>query len=350
MADHCACREVELCGFRALVLENDLLAVTVLPEKGADIYSLVWKPQGLDILWKAPWGLVKTAAATLAAASEAAWLDQYAGGWQVIFPNGGDACSYRGAPLNFHGEASVSPWACTVRRMSGDAAGLDLSVTLRRSPFALSRALTIERGSPALRIFDTIENLGEEPLHYMWGQHPAFGRPFLDGCRLQVPARRFLAHDAEISPACRIAAGASGPWPVMAGKRGAPIDLSRVPPAGDRVTEFGYLTDLESGWYAMVNHQRDLAFGLAWPREIFPYVWFWQELRGSFGYPWYGRCSVMAVQPFTSIPGAGLERAIARGTAPVLPPGGKVEAQFAAVFCAAGEVQSIGLDGTVRMR
>jgi hypothetical protein len=328
-------------------LENDLLAVTVLPEKGADIHSLVWKPQALDILWKAPWGLSATGAAALAAGTEAAWMDQYAGGWQVIFPNGGDACTYRGAPLNFHGEASLSAWNCAARR---DGKGLDLSLKLRRSPFALSRALTLEENSPALLIADTIENLGEEPLHYMWGQHPAFGRPFLDGCRLQVPAKRFLAHDVEISPSCRIAAGAAGPWPVLTGKNGAPVDLRVVPLADERVTEFGYLTDLDDGWYALVNRERNLAFGLAWPREIFPYLWFWQELRGSFGYPWYGRCSVMAIEPFTSIPGAGLERAIARGTAPVLPPGGKVEARFAAVFFEAGEVESIGLDGTVRMR
>jgi hypothetical protein len=86
---------------------------------------------------------------------------------------------------------------------------------------------------------------------------------------------------------------------------------------------------------------------MAWPKEIFPYLWFWQELRGSFGYPWYGRCYVMAVEPFNSIPGCGLERAIASGTAPVLAAGAKVEATLAAVFFEGGGVESISTDGHV---
>ncbi len=100
----------------------------------------------------------------------------------------------------------------------------------------------------------------------------------------------------------------------------------------------------------MVNAERDLAFGLAWPLEIFPYVWFWQELGGSSDYPWYGRCSVMAVEPFTSIPGTGLAEAVAHATAPVLDPGAKVAARFAAVLFPAGEVDAIDLDGQVRRK
>jgi len=76
-------------------------------------------------------------------------------------------------------------------------------------------------------------------------------------------------------------------------------------------------------------------------------VWFWQELRGSFGYPWYGRCYVMAVEPFTSVPGCGLERAIAAGTAPVLAAGAKTEASLAAVFFEDAEVRSITNSGQV---
>src|SRR6266852_3531693 len=42
---------------RALRIENDLLAATVLLDKGADIYQLIYKPRDLDVLWKTPWGL-----------------------------------------------------------------------------------------------------------------------------------------------------------------------------------------------------------------------------------------------------------------------------------------------------
>ncbi len=348
MSTECTCREITLNGHRTLLLENEFISVTVLPEKGADIYSFVSKRHGIDVLWKSPWQPRAEMPVALGSLGEAEWLDRYEGGWQLIFPNGGDACTYRGAPLGFHGEASVSPWNYSIRSAGPRSAMLDLNVSLRRSPFRATRTLSIEAGSAVLQIAESIENLSEIPLHYMWGQHPAFGRPFLDGCRLQLPSARFRAHDAEISPLCRIPAAASGTWPVVEGKSGSPVDLSVVPPASERVTEFGYITDLEQGWYAMVNAEQNLSFGLAWPREVFPYLWFWQELGGTFDYPWYGRCHVMAVEPFTSFPGAGLQRAIEEGTAPVLAAGGRVEARFSAVLFEGAKVESISLDGEVR--
>jgi hypothetical protein len=224
-------------------------------------------------------------------------------------------------------------------------------VRLYRSPFLLRRTVTVERSRPAVLLEEAIENQGEEDLHFMWGHHPAFGGPFLDGgCRLYVPARNFLAHDVEISANSRIAPSASGKWPVLSGKDGRPVDLSIVPPAGGRVTEFGYLSALDDGWYGLVNPALGFGVGLAWPKQVFPYVWFWQELRGSFGYPWYGSCYVMAVEPFNSIPGSGLVKAIEGGTAPVLGAGAKLDARLAAVFFDAGEPQSISVEGEAKVR
>jgi len=348
----CHCREHALGGMRAVTISNAFLAATILPEKGADIYSLVHRPRSLDVLWKSPWGLRRPGSGVPAAtSSEESWLEHYEGGWQEIFPNGGDACSYRGANLSFHGEASVVPWDYTVRRRDSAAVSVEFTVPLARSPFQLRRRVSVERSLAALLIDERIENRGEEDLHFMWGHHPAFGAPFLDGgCRLQVPARTFLAHDVEIAAACRVPAGTRGRWPVVEGKAGAAVDLSIVPPAAERVTEFGYLCDLDDGWYGLINHSLNVGFGLAWPKNIFPYLWFWQELRGSFGYPWYGRCYVMAVEPFTSIPGVGLAKAIEAGTSPVLFAGAGVEARLAAVFFEAGEVESVSQEGVTHVR
>jgi hypothetical protein len=346
----CSLREHVLPGaFRAITLENQFLAVTLLPEKGADVYALVYKPRQTDVLWKSPWGLKKpgTGIVSTGASTEAAWLEHYEGGWQLLFPNGGDECRYKGAALNFHGEASVLPWDYEVLRKTSASVSVRFTVQLYRSPFRIRRTFTVERSLATVLLHETIENLAEEDLHFMWGQHPAFGAPFLTGgCRLQLPARTFTAHDAEISPSSRIAPSTTGPWPQVSGKRGT-VDLSLLPPAHERVTEFGYLKELEEGWYSLSNPALGFGFGLAWPKEIFPYAWFWQELRGSFGYPWYGRCYVMAVEPFTSVPGCGLERAIAADTAPLLAAGAKVEARLAAVLFEGGEVESVTTDGHV---
>ncbi len=44
-------------GIRAFTLKNEHLEVTVLPDKGADIYSLVHRGRGVDVLFKTPWGV-----------------------------------------------------------------------------------------------------------------------------------------------------------------------------------------------------------------------------------------------------------------------------------------------------
>ena len=350
--ENCTIREHQVGSLRAVTISNGLLSVTVLPKKGADIYALEYMPRGVDVLWKSPWGLRRPGSSIPSAAnSEAAWLEHYEGGWQDLFPNGGDACSYRGAGLNFHGEASVIAWDYALKTRRASAVEVEFTAQLARSPFRMRRTIRLERASRALLIAERIENRAEEDLHYMWGQHPAFGAPFLDGgCRLHIPARTFLAHAEEISPHCRALAGAQSAWPFVEAKGGGVVDLATLPPAADRVTEFGYLSDIEQGWYGLTNPRLGFGFGLAWPKEVFPYLWFWQELRGSFGYPWYGSCYVMAVEPFTSIPGVGLLKAIEYGTAPVLRAGGSVESRIAAVFFDAGEPKSISTDGSVRLR
>lgn len=351
MTSHSSCRVSESRierGYTAIVLENEWLSATILPEKGAEIHRLVYKPKSMDVLWKSPWGLKRLGAGIpTAATSEAAWLEHYAGGWQEMFPNGGDSCIYKGCRLNFHGEVSTLPWDYALDA-GDDSAAVEFTVTTFRSPFRLRRRMTVEAGKPVLRIAESLSNWGEEPMHFMWGHHPAFGAPFLSGdCRIQLPECIFQAHDAEIAPVSKIAAGTVGRWPVIPGKR-EDVDLSVVPPATERRCEFGYIRDLAEGWYAVTNREHNFSFGMGWPVEVFPYLWFWQELRGSFVYPWYGGCYVMAIEPFTSIPGAGLENAILAGTAPLIQPGETIEVELAAVFIAGHDpIQSITRHGAV---
>ena len=52
------CRVSDAWTFRGLktaVIENELLRVVVLIDKGADIYQFVHKPTDTDFLWRSPW-------------------------------------------------------------------------------------------------------------------------------------------------------------------------------------------------------------------------------------------------------------------------------------------------------
>jgi hypothetical protein len=343
-------------GWRAVRLRNDHLEVTLLPEKGGEIYSLTSRRHGVDLLWKAPWGLrPPPVASSSGPASQAVWLDHYGGGWQEMFPNAGDACTVDGAAHAFHGEASVVPWQCEVdnpRNAGGGTPRVRLGVRLARSPFRVEKHLWLDPDRPVLRLWERVTNEGARPQPFIWGHHPAFGAPFLAaGCRLDVPAGTFQASDPQVSPQTWIAAGARSRWPhvARAAAGGETVDLSVVPGPDARTDNLGFLSDLEAGWYALSNDSLGLGFGLAWPLAVFPCVWLWQEMGGTQAYPWYGSTYVMGVEPNTSYPADGLAAAIERGTARTLDPGGAVEADLTAVlFTPQGRVRSVSQHGDIR--
>jgi hypothetical protein len=347
-------REVPLArGVRSLRVENDLLAATVLLDKGADIYELVYKPRAIDVLWKSPWGLKRPGSTASAFDSSVAWLEAYAGGWQEIFPNGGDACLYKGVELNFHGEASLTAWDVEITTPGGATAEVALRARLYRSPFLIERTMRVEAGRPVLLLRERVTNEGGEGLDYMWGHHPAYGAPFLGGsCRIDVGARRLRADERYDSPVNPLVPDAHLIWP-MAERDGRSADLSRVPDERTPQTLLAYFEfEEETAWYGITNTEQGFGVGLVWPAAAFPYAWFWQELHASPGFPWYKGAYVMAIEPSTSIPGQGLVTMMEKtGLHRTLAPGESAEAELRAVFYdSSNGITRIEPDGTVVQR
>lgn len=335
-----------------VTLENDLLRVSVLPDKGADIHEFVYKPKDLDVLWKSPWGIRPPGGGFATATdSRLAWMENYEGGWQEIFPSGGGPCTYMGAEMSFHGEVSTLPWKFEVTDWGGQEASIAFSVNTRRTPFKVRRRMTLRRDDARLYVHEEVTNWAEEEMDYMWGHHPAFGAPFLgEGVIVDVPARWIESQDLE-DPAARLPAGIRFDWPVTRDKEGAPLDLSVVPPGQSRSADLAFLGGLREGWYGITNPSLGLGFGMVWPEEIFPYLWFWQEFRGSSGWPWYGSNYVMALEPFTSYDASGVAGCVGNGTARKLGPGESIEVDLVAVcFESEAGIERIERDGTVRVR
>ena len=329
--------EVLPSGWRALRLRNEQIEVTLLPEKGSEIYALRSIQHDLDLLWKAPWGLRPPPARLSSGADSApAWLDHYGGGWQELFPNAGDACTVDGAPHPFHGEASVAPWQSEIvaSPTSGEPE-IRLALRLTRSPFGVEKRVWLEADRPALHLDEWITNHGAVPAPLMWGHHPAFGSPFLEqGCRLYLPAATYEADAVQSVPNTWVAPSARSAWPHAKrfGAETETVDLSRLPGPDAGIANLGYALDLEDGWFALANPRRQLGIALVWPRDVFSSVWVWQEFGGTRGYRWYGGVYVLGVEPHTSYPGHGLAAALERGTARWLQPGERLEATLLAVL------------------
>jgi hypothetical protein len=288
----------------ALELASDELAATVLPGKGCDVVELVDRRTGVDVLFRTPWGFRRPPAHV--PSSFEAWIESYPGGWQLVLPNGGDAAVEDGVERGFHGEAALVEWR--VDEQGADRARC--STSLVTAPLDLERAITLERA--VLRVEDRVTNAGGDPVEVMWGHHPAFGAPFLEpGVRIETSARTFTADDR--APGAGLEPGAASAWPLARLEGGGHLDLSVVPPHEEGRAVLGYLSGFHEGTYRIVNARLGLAVELRWPLDLFPTAWFWQELRASPGYPWYRRVYTTALEPSTTAPAQGIERARARG-------------------------------------
>lgn len=236
----CRVHESTLSGYRSVVLENEALRVTVLPGKGGDVVEFLHKPRDLDFVWLSPRGLRAERDVAGGAADDAALFhDRYEGGWQEIFPSGGAPSTYRGAALGQHGEVAGLPWDAEIVTDRPDEVAVRLTVRTRRFPFRLAKTFRLTGGSAALEISAEVRNESGVELAAMWGQHLAFGAPFLrPGMRIRMPeGTRIIPHDIAINPPSR-RVEAPGPWP-------GGLDI--VPEPGTP-SDVVYLTGFTEGW------------------------------------------------------------------------------------------------------
>jgi hypothetical protein len=98
---------------------------------------------------------------------------------------------------------------------------------------------------------------------------------------------------------------------------------------------------MPEGWYGVTNTRRKVGFGMAWPLDVFPVLWYWQVYGGAYVPPWYGRTYNIALEPFSTVQRTVTD-AIKDGSAHVLEPGASIEAQFVAVAYA-------GIEGVRRI-
>jgi len=289
---HYGCRitdESTYKGRNVLFLENELIKTGLLLDKGADLFQFIYKPADVDFLWKSPNGLLNPQKYHDTIASGAGtFLDNYHGGWQEIFPGGGPYV-YQGAELGLHGEVTQLGWDYSILEDEPETILVKLEVDCVRTPFHIEKTIRMKQHDPSVYIEEKITNLSTQDLYVMWGQHPALGAPFLKkGNRLFLNARKAVVHSPKFMESGIFEPGREFDWPTIR-TDDKEIDLSII---GDESCGYGdllYLKELEEGWYACIDPEARLGFGLAWPKEIFPYLWFWLVYGKSPGYPWWDR-------------------------------------------------------------
>lgn len=278
-------------------LANEHLELTVDAGRGADVVSLVDRRTGVDVMFRTPWAeraehVARHGSLLWHESSMAAWLESYAGGWQLLCPNAGGPTERAGVVRGFHGEAAVVPWA--LEEKTADSARL--GVELHTVPLAIERTLALD--GPVVVVEDLVRNLAPVAVDFDYQHHPAFGPPLLaPGCVIETGARSYVPDQGEAAA-----------WPP--GASGEPA-LDTLPPRDRRRAGLGWLTDFDEPWAALRNPELDLGVALRWDAETMPFAWLWQELNGTDDYPWYRRAYVMAIEPSSTQTG-GEERRLLR--------------------------------------
>jgi hypothetical protein len=287
----------------SITIASRELQVVVNPRVGGTITRITHLGLGLSILGAVPWDAIDAPIASFAARDEAHWLTRYAGGWPLLFPNGGNACTVDGVFHGFHGEASIAPWAFAASRSA-----IRLTRRFFTVPVEMYRELIVE--GDQLTIREEARMRGSRPVDVMWGHHPTFGSDLLAGpVEITTSAKRVTADGGYDPNANPLIPAATGDWPVVAGKRG-PFDLSH--PSGT-VAALGYLHDFDAAWVAMRRLDNAIAVALSWDATHFPCAWLWVELGATTEAPWHGRTHLIGIEPNTTRLAAGLAEAKARG-------------------------------------
>jgi hypothetical protein len=284
-------------GFGTCILENELLKVTVVPEVGAKVHEMIFKPADRDLLFHHP--RVELRAPVFGQNAD----DWWSGGIDDVVPTG-HPCVVGGEQLPFLGEVWSMPWS--VEQVGSATVRLSRDGVI--TPFRIEREMELRPGEPFVRVRHRIENVGLLPFRFIWGIHPSF--PVGPATHVEVPARRGIVQDSW--PDDRLgASGTEYAWPRA--------EVAEVGPEPHGTWDLHYATDLDGGWLAVWDEAWGCGFGMTFPTDVFACVWVWLVDGG-----WRGiRC--VNVEPWTGYP-ARLDEAIEAGRATELAPGETLEA------------------------
>jgi Domain of unknown function (DUF4432) len=310
-------------GHPAVYLENELLKITVLPLKGADIYNFIYKPSGIDFLWKNPIGLWPPGSPPHDGSGGMAFLENYEGCWQELFPSCNDPTTYRNMKIPFHGEVVSLPWTYRIEDNREERVSVYFHTKTQATTFQLERVMTLERGSTRLTLDETVTNIGANPQHFVWGHHCVVGGPWLEaGCTLDMGAKTITTIEQIYEEkTARLAPGQREPWPNARTRDGGTVDLSVIPGPEAHSHDDVYLTDLNDGWISVTNPRLKLRFSLHWDAAVFKWIISWQPYGGAEALPFKGLPYAVGIEPWIS--NKPLGAAVDAGEAILLNPGEK---------------------------
>ncbi len=310
----------DLNGLETIVLENCYLRIVVLPEAGAKIWQITYKPLGVEILWNNP--LVPAARHAI----HAPYDDVWSGGWDELFPND-EPGPIDGHILPDHGELWTGNWHAESFERA-NVVGVHLRLNTPISNFLVERTLLLRPASAAFEIQYHFTNEGRRTFPFLGKLHPAF--PVSTSHRIDF-APMTVVRETEF-PGTLGGAPLIFPWP-HAPLGDTTLDLRMVPGVSSRAVHFFYGTGLESGWCGITNRANRLSCALRFDPTVLSSCWLFATHGG------WRDLNVAVLEPATGFP-FQMQSMIASGRARSLAPGESLETSV--LFSAQEGLTSIG--------
>jgi hypothetical protein len=256
------------------------------PAHGGEILDLVELRTGRQLLGRPPFGSAAPAAGDL---DEASWTAGYRGGWQLLAPNAGSACSLDGVRHGFHGRASSDPWTVLA------ADEREATLVWEGHGIRIERRVACERGGLAV---DVEARALADPAFAVAVEHLALGLELLDPeVELELPsapAYELSESDGPPEPPAKAPC-----WPDVLLLDGTTERADRWPLARERSRLFA-VAGLPEGTATVRNRARGVGVELTWDVDVLPHLWVWHEAR-VYGGPWRRQAEMLVVEP-ASVP------------------------------------------------
>jgi len=254
----------------AILMESDLLAITIIPESGAKIQSIYNKERQKEVLYQSERKEFRRS--TYSAKFETGDVS----GFDEIFPSI-DECFYptwpwTGISIPDHGELWALPWEYKVNDNS-----ITLSVHGVRFPYKLEKKVEFLRDN-CFRLSYKAFNLSDFDFDFIWSPHPYFVCE--ENTRVVLPPSV-----KEVMSTCSLENklgdyGTIHPWPITKTSTGDEYDISDVlhPQYADKCEKFYAVNKPLEGWCALHNTSSGETIGLSYPTDKLPYLGVWEGI------------------------------------------------------------------------
>jgi galactose mutarotase-like enzyme len=260
-----------------IILENDVLRVTMLPHYGSKLASLVYKPLDMDVIWQPEREEFRKTG------YGASFLEGDFSGFDEMFPTI-SSCYYEREPwdgvfLPDHGEVWGLPWDYNQEQES-----VHLIVHGVVLPYRLEKWIRLKDYTVSIRYKAT--NLSPFEMDYIWSAHALFvANPSMefvvpegmDTIVNSVPGPRMGGYGEQFSfPKDTLPQTELG--------KGEVFDFSRVPPYnGKGYQKYFFKGPVSQGWWLLYDHEKKVNIGMSYPKEQVPYLGMWLNEGGLEG-------------------------------------------------------------------